>query len=223
MVVKSSLRDKPTGLDKRESGGRRAGVPEKIILGIDPGTTVMGYGIIRQEGNKIELVVLGELVLNRYEDHYVRIQKIFDRTLALIDEYHPDELAIESPFQGKNVQSMLKLGRAQGAAIAAALSRSMPIFEYAPRKIKMAITGRGAASKEQVAGVLQQLLHFPEIPKNLDATDGLAAAVCHAFQRPVSLLQSGQASPSSAGRSVAKGSGGSWSSFVKQNPGRIKP
>ena len=215
-------------LPRQSAGSRKKKVPEKIILGIDPGTTVMGYGIIRQEGNKVDLVVMGELVLNRYEDHYVRIKKIFDRTLALIDEYHPDELAIESPFQGKNVQSMLKLGRAQGAAIAAALSRSMPIFEYAPRKIKMSITGRGAASKEQVAGVLKQLLHFQEIPKNLDATDGLAAAVCHAFQRSVATMQqvtpqTQTGLPSAKRGAVSKGTAGSWSSFVKQNPGRIKP
>ena len=200
---------------------------EKIILGIDPGTTVMGYGIIMCEGSRMKMLVMGVLSLNRFEDHYVRIRKIFERTLALIDEYHPDELAIESPFQGKNVQSMLKLGRAQGAAIAAALSRSLPIYEYAPRKIKLAITGRGSASKEQVAGVLQQILRFDEMPKDLDATDGLAAAVCHNFQRPVVVNKatgevSGTGRATTMGKSSSGSSSGSWSDFIKQNPKRIK-
>ncbi|MDP4224622.1 MAG: crossover junction endodeoxyribonuclease RuvC, partial [Bacteroidota bacterium] len=127
---------------------------ERIILGIDPGTSITGYGLIRTSGNTPELITIGEIDLSKFDDHYVKLKHIFERTLGIIEEYHPDELAIEAPFFGKNVQSMLKLGRAQGAAIAAALSRSIPIFEYAPRKIKMSITGRGAASKEQVAGML---------------------------------------------------------------------
>jgi crossover junction endodeoxyribonuclease RuvC len=157
---------------------------DRIILGIDPGTIVMGYGIIRITGNKAKAEALGVLQLNKYEDHYLRLGKIFERVTGLIDEYHPGELAIEAPFFGKNVQSMLKLGRAQGVAISAALNRKVPVFEYAPLKIKMSITGNGNASKEQVAGMLQRFLHIPDehmLPQ-LDATDGLAAALCHFFQ-----------------------------------------
>jgi crossover junction endodeoxyribonuclease RuvC len=157
---------------------------ERIILGIDPGTIVMGYGIIRIVGNKPRMETLGVLQLDKYENHYLRLSKIFERVTGLIDEYHPNELAIEAPFFGKNVQSMLKLGRAQGVAISAALNRGIPIFEYAPLKIKMSITGNGNASKEQVAGMLQRFLRIPSenmLPQ-MDATDGLAAAVCHFFQ-----------------------------------------
>ena len=182
---------------------------ERIILGIDPGTIVMGYGIIRIEGKKPILEAMGVLQLNIYEDHYVRLKKIFERVLSLIDQYHPDELAIEAPFFGKNVQSMLKLGRAQGTAISAALSRDIPIFEYAPLKIKMSITGNGQASKEQVAGMLQRILHISKdnmLPQ-LDATDGLAAALCHFLQsnNPVS---------------DKKYSG--WKDFIAKNPGKVK-
>ena len=134
---------------------------ERVILGIDPGTIVMGYGILQIEGKKPRVEAMGVLQLNRYEDHYLRLRKIFERVLSLIDQYHPDELAIEAPFFGKNVQSMLKLDRAQGVAMAAALERDIPIFEYAPLKIKLSITGNGAASKEQVAGMLQRYLHIP--------------------------------------------------------------
>ena len=182
---------------------------ERIILGIDPGTIVMGYGIIRIEGKKPIMEAMGVLQLNKYEDHYVRLKKIFERVLSLIDQYHPDELAIEAPFFGKNVQSMLKLGRAQGTAISAALSRDIPIFEYAPLKIKMSITGNGQASKEQVAGMLQRILHISKdnmLPQ-LDATDGLAAALCHFLQsnNPVS---------------DKKYSG--WKDFIAKNPGKVK-
>ncbi len=178
----------------------------KIILGIDPGTSIMGYGIIRGDKQKPELLTLGVIELNKFKDHYVRIKRIFERTIQLIDQYHPDELAIEAPFYGKNVQSMLKLGRAQGAAISAALYRDMPIFEYAPRKIKMAITGQGNASKEQVAGILKSILTIDELPKNLDATDGLAAAVCHFYQRDI----------------PDKGGGyNSWKDFLAKNPDRM--
>ncbi len=159
-------------------------VKDRIILGIDPGTNVMGYGLLKITNNKAEMLAMGILQLNKYEDHYLRLRKIFDRTIGLIEEYLPDELAIEAPFFGKNVQSMLKLGRAQGTAIAAALSRDLPIFEYAPLKIKMAITGNGRASKEQVSDMLQRLLKIPKetmLPQ-LDATDGLAAALCHYMQ-----------------------------------------
>jgi crossover junction endodeoxyribonuclease RuvC len=178
----------------------------KIILGIDPGTSVMGYGIIRGVKRKPELLTLGVIELNKFRDHYVKIRRIFERTLQLIDQYHPDELAIEAPFYGKNVQSMLKLGRAQGAAISAALYRDLPIFEYAPRKIKMSITGQGNASKEQVADILQSLMTITTIPKNLDATDGLAAAVCHFYQRDI---------PDQGG------SYSSWKDFLAKNPDRL--
>ena len=157
---------------------------ERIILGIDPGTTIMGYGILKVVGNKTELLAMGVLDLKKYSDHYLKLQKIFSRTLSLIDEFHPDFLAIEAPFFGKNVQSMLKLGRAQGVAMSAALYRDIPITEYAPLKIKMAITGSGAASKEQVADMLRRFLKIPQeqmLPQ-LDATDGLAAAYCHFLQ-----------------------------------------
>ena len=157
---------------------------EKIILGIDPGTNVMGYGVIRIIGNKAELVVMGVIDMRKESDPYLRLGKIFDRVTGIIDSYLPDEMAIEAPFFGKNVQSMLKLGRAQGVAIAAAIHHSVPIHEYAPLKIKMAITGQGQASKEQVAGMLQRLLHIQqdEMPKFMDATDALGAAYCHFLQ-----------------------------------------
>ena len=157
---------------------------ERIILGIDPGTIVMGYGVLSINGRKAALETMGVLKLDRYEDHYVRLRRIYERVISLIDQYHPDEMAIEAPFFGKNIQSMLKLGRAQGTAIAAALNRDVPIFEYAPLKIKMAITGNGQAAKEQVAGMLQHILRIPDecmLPQ-LDATDGLAAAYCHYLQ-----------------------------------------
>ena len=180
---------------------------ERIILGIDPGTTIMGYGIIISKGKNPGLMTMGVLDLKKYQDHYIKLQKIFSRTVQLIDEYHPDELAIEAPFYGKNVQSMLKLGRAQGVAMSAALSRSIPIFEYAPKKIKIAITGNGNASKEQVAAILKGMLNFEEIPEMLDATDGLAAAVCHFYQN--NALSDA-------------GSFKSWKDFIHKNPGRIK-
>ena len=162
---------------------------EKIILGIDPGTTIMGFGLIKAVGKKMEFLQLNELHLKKYDDHYLKLKLIFERTVELIDTYHPDEIAIEAPFYGKNVQSMLKLGRAQGVAMAAGLSREVPITEYSPKKIKVAITGNGNASKEQVAKMLQSLLKIKSLPKNLDATDGLAAAVCHFYNLGISLGQ----------------------------------
>jgi crossover junction endodeoxyribonuclease RuvC len=166
----------------------------------------MGYGIIGIKGNKIELLTIGILKLNKYDDHALRLKNIFDRTIMLIDEYHPDELAIEAPFYGKNVQSMLKLGRAQGVAFAAALSRSVPVFEYAPRKIKQAITGKGNASKEQVSAMLQRLIPLSGTPETFDASDALAAAVCHYFQR---------------GRSASKKSYTGWKGYLTTNPDRV--
>jgi crossover junction endodeoxyribonuclease RuvC len=180
---------------------------EKIILGIDPGTTIMGFGLIKIVGKKMEFMQLNELMLKKYDDHYLKLKLIFERTVELIDTYHPDEIAIEAPFFGKNVQSMLKLGRAQGVAMAAGLSREVPITEYSPKKIKMAITGNGNASKEQVAKMLQSLLNLKELPQNLDSTDGLAAAVCHFYNQ---------------GRVEIGKSYSGWDSFVKQNESRLK-
>ena len=160
-------------------------IKEKIIMGIDPGTQIMGYGILKILDNKPELQAMGVIQLSKNDDHYLKLAKIYSQIINLIDEYLPDELAIESPFFGKNVQSMLKLGRAQGVAMAAAITRDIPIVEYAPLKIKMAITGNGRAAKEQVAFMLQKILHIPDermIPQ-LDATDGLAAALCHFYQQ----------------------------------------
>lgn len=156
---------------------------DKIILGIDPGTNILGYGIIHIKRNKMSLVVMGVVRLEKLENQALKLQKIFEKVSTLIEEYKPDEFAIEAPFFGKNVQSMLKLGRAQGVAIASALSKNIPIVEYSPKKIKQSITGNGNASKEQVAAMLKSLLNFKETPEFLDATDGLAAAVCHYFQR----------------------------------------
>ncbi|MCB9018319.1 MAG: crossover junction endodeoxyribonuclease RuvC [Paludibacteraceae bacterium] len=157
---------------------------DRIILGVDPGTNVMGYGLLKITGNKPSLMLMGVLDLKQYTDPYIKLNKIFLRTLELVDDYHPDEFAIESQFFGKNVQSMLKLGRAQGVAISAALYRGVQVNEYAPLKIKMAITGNGMASKEQVAEMLRKYLHIPteQMLPQLDATDGLAAALCHFFQ-----------------------------------------
>ena len=157
---------------------------ERIIMGIDPGTQVMGYGILQVLDNKPSMMAMGVMELGKYGDHYMKLAKIYARVIGLIDEFLPDELAIEAPFFGKNVQSMLKLGRAQGVAMAAAISRDIPIHEYAPLKIKMAITGNGRAAKEQVAYMLQKILHIPDeqmLPQ-LDASDGLAAALCHFYQ-----------------------------------------
>ncbi len=180
-------------------------VKEKIILGLDPGTNVMGYGIICIKGSSITLLQYGVIHLNKYVAHELKLRKIFERVLNLLDEYHPDEVALEAPFFGKNVQSMLKLGRAQGVAMSAALYRSIPIVEYAPKKVKQSVTGNGNASKEQVARMLMSLLAIRELPKLLDATDALAVAVCHHYQQ-------------GSVRSKSK----SWESFLKQNPQRLK-
>ncbi len=183
-----------------------APLKEKIILGIDPGTTVMGYGLIKVTGKTPVLMTMGVLHLVKYDDHHTKLQKIFKRTLSLIEEFLPDEMAIEAPFFGKNVQSMLKLGRAQGVAIAAALYRDIPTVEYEPKKIKQSITGNGNATKEQVALMLQRVLKIEEMPKFLDATDGLAAAMCHFYKSnsPV----------------AAKGSSG-WKAFITENADKV--
>ncbi|MEI6575517.1 MAG: crossover junction endodeoxyribonuclease RuvC [Bacteroidota bacterium] len=182
-------------------------VKEKIILGIDPGTNIMGYGVIINKGNEVFFVDMGVEKLSKITDHALKLKRIFLTTLELIEKHKPDELAIEAPFFGKNVQSMLKLGRAQGVAIAAALFKDVPIFEYAPRKIKQSITGSGSASKEQVAAMLFSLLKIKDQTIQLDATDGLAAAVCHYFQR--------EPAPG-----ITKYTG--WEAFLNQNPERVK-
>lgn len=181
---------------------------EQIILGIDPGTTIMGYGILRVLDKKPEMIAMGIVDLRKFANHYLKLRYIHERVLSIIESYLPDEMAIEAPFYGKNVQSMLKLGRAQGVAMAVALSRDIPITEYAPLKIKMAITGNGQASKEQVAGMLQRLLLFrkEEMPAFMDATDALAVAYCHFLQMR---------------RPVAEKSYRDWKDFVAKNPSKI--
>ncbi len=183
-------------------------VAEKIILGIDPGTNVMGYGVIKVIGNKAEMVSMGVINMVKMNDPYLRLGHIFERVTGIIESYLPDEMAIEAPFFGKNVQSMLKLGRAQGVAIAAAIERDIPIHEYAPMKIKMAITGNGTASKEQVAGMLQRMLHLnaEEMPKYMDATDALGAAYCHFLQM---------------GRPETTAGYKGWKDFINKNKKRI--
>ncbi len=182
-------------------------IEDQIILGIDPGTTIMGFGLIKVQNRQMNLIQMHELQLKKFNNHYLKLQQIFSRTIGIIEEYHPDQIAIEAPFYGKNVQSMLKLGRAQGVAMAAGLYREIPITEYSPKKIKMAITGNGNASKEQVAKMLQSLLKIKELPKNLDATDGLAAAVCHFFNQ---------------GRSEIIKSYTGWQAYVNKNPKKVK-
>ncbi|MCX7862522.1 MAG: crossover junction endodeoxyribonuclease RuvC [Bacteroidales bacterium] len=176
-----------------------------LILGIDPGTQIMGYGIINMLSGKLSCVAFGVIELKKINDPYQKLNYIFERTSMLIKEYKPQEMAIEAPFYGKNVQSMLKLGRAQGVAIASALSFQLPVFEYSPRKIKQSITGNGNASKEQMAVILQHLLKFSEIPRLLDATDALAVAVCHSFQK----------------NNITNKKIQTWDEFLKNNKDRI--
>jgi len=182
-------------------------VKEKIILGIDPGTTVMGYGLIKTEGKNYEILQYGVIHLKKYETHELKLKKIFERITGIIDEFLPDTVALEAPFYGVNVQSMLKLGRAQGVAMAAALAREIPITEYSPKKVKQSVTGNGNASKEQVAAMLQTLFKLAEIPKMLDATDALAVALCHHFHE---------------GRLQTRGRNEGWKSFIEENPNRVK-
>lgn len=182
---------------------------DKVIIGIDPGTNVMGYGVLGILRGKPTVVAMGVLRLNRMEDHYMRLHRIHERVLGLVEQYLPDEFAIEAPFFGKNVQSMLKLGRAQGVAMAAALSRDIPIAEYEPRKVKMAITGNGAASKEQVQEMLVRILKIPRenLLPELDATDALGVALCHFYESSRPSLPAGPKS---------------WKEFIARNPGRVK-
>ena len=177
-------------------------------MGIDPGTNVMGYGVLGINGKQPTMIVMGVIKLNRFDDHYMRLHHIYERISGLVAEYLPDEMAIEAPFYGKNVQSMLKLGRAQGVAIAAALSREVPIKEYAPLSVKQAITGNGGASKEQVANMLKHLLKISDnqMPELLDATDALAVALTHFYE--------------SGKPQLAKGPK-SWEQFIAQNPDKL--
>lgn len=179
-------------------------VKEKIILGLDPGTNVMGYGVITVRGSQLTLNQFGVINMGKQGEHALKLKKIFERVLALVDEYKPDEVALEAPFFGKNVQSMLKLGRAQGVAMSAALYREIPITEYAPKKVKQSVTGNGNASKEQVARMLMQVFAIKELPKLFDSTDALAVAVCHHYQNGAIKIKSK-----------------SWEGFLKENPGRI--
>lgn len=183
-------------------------IQEKIILGVDPGTVVMGYGVIKIVGTKITVLQYGVIHLDKFDDHSLRLKRIFERIDSIIDEFHPDEMALEAPFYGKNVQSMLKLGRAQGVAMIAALRKEIAITEYAPKKVKQSVAGSGNASKEQVASMLMRQLNIAEAPEFLDATDALAVALCHYYHAKNST-----------------GSGGtkkSWKSFVVENPNRVK-
>ncbi|MBE6246623.1 MAG: crossover junction endodeoxyribonuclease RuvC [Bacteroidales bacterium] len=190
---------------------------DKVILGIDPGTRILGFGVIRVLDRKVEYLHMGVVNLKGTKDHFVTLRTIYEEVTKIIEKYNPDELAVEAPFYGKNVQVMLKLGRAQGAAIAAAIRRDIPIFEYAPRSIKLAVTGKGAASKEQVAMMAQRLLGIDIAQEYLDATDALAIALCHHYHvsNPVLAAASGS-------RKGGKKLSGSWEQFVESNPGRIK-
>ncbi len=179
----------------------------KTILGIDPGSNIMGYWVLKIARGKAQVVALGVIKTSGFSGHYQKLSHIFERTLYLVDTYKPDETALEAPFFGKNVQSMLKLGRAQGVAMAASLYRNIPIFEYAPLRIKQAITGNGSATKEQVAYFLKQMYNLEIMPNELDATDGLATAVCHFLQLK---------RPASGGKSK------NWGKFIRENPGRVK-
>ncbi len=179
----------------------------KTILGIDPGTVIMGYGIIRTDGNKASMITMGIIRLSKFTDPYSKLGKIYSRIESLIHEYKPDVVSIEAPFYGKNAQSMLKLGRAQGIAMAPAINHNIPVFEYTPRKIKQAITGNGNASKEQVAHMVSNLLKIDIKPDSFDATDSLATALCHFFQQSNPLIEKSYKN---------------WKDFIRKNPGRIK-
>lgn len=191
-------------------------------MGIDPGTNFMGYGIIEVEGRVVRSVVMGDIDLHTMSDPYRKLRYIFERVGKLIDDYSPREVALESPFFGTNVQSMLKLGRAQGVAMAAALSRDKEVFEYAPSRIKQAITGSGAASKEQVASIVKRMLKLEYMPRRLDATDGMAVALCHYYtaRTPISnAMGEKRVKGLGGGKKAAKGSS-SWEAFIRQNPER---
>lgn len=185
-------------------------------MGIDPGTNRMGYGVLEVLGkNRLRAQVIGDIDMTKMKDPYDKLRYIFDRVLALVDEYRPDEVALESPFFGENVQSMLKLGRAQGVAMAAALCRGHKVFEYAPRRVKQSITGNGGAAKEQVAAMLKSMLGVEYNPKRLDATDGLAVALCHYFETSSPIPHQ------SVAQKRGKTKSSSWEAFVSGNPDRV--
>jgi len=182
---------------------------DRIILGIDPGTTIMGYGIIKINGKDATLIHMDVITMSKFPNHFLKLKKIFEETIRIIEFYKPDEVALEAPFYAKNIQSMLKLGRAQGISMAAALSHNLPVFEYSPRKVKQSITGKGSSSKEQVAIMLQRILAIQSMPVKLDATDALAVAICHFFQNRVG----------ASSEPEKKFTG--WKSFISENPGKI--
>ena len=218
MEAGSQIHESNSGLSVRQF--------QRVIMGVDPGTNVMGYGILGIDGRRPRAVAMGVIRLSKYEDHYMRLRRIFERVTSLIDQYVPDELAIEAPFFGKNVQSMLKLGRAQGVAMAAALERDLTITEYEPRKIKQAITGNGAASKEQVQEMLRRILDIPaeQLLPELDATDALAAALCHFYETAKAAAMPAAPQGSAGGAVIPKSTRGSssWAAFVAANPSRVK-
>jgi len=189
--------------------------PFKIILGIDPGTLMMGYGIIEVYNTTLHLKEMNVLKLSGKKDNHERLQMIHQKILCLIEEHRPSEFAIEAPFFGKNVQSMLKLGRAQGVAIAAAMSANLTVTEYSPKKVKQSITGNGNADKEQVWKMLQRILLIDEKPKHYDATDALAVAICHHFQSSSMAKINGNKKKTTKKKN-------SWEEFIKQNPGRLR-
>lgn len=194
---------------------------DKIILGIDPGTNIMGHGTIHLLGREIKLLGAGIISLEKTKDHPLKLKKIFEGIIELIELHKPDEIAIEAPFFGKNVQSMLKLGRAQGIAIAAAIMRGIPVFEYSPKKIKQSITGNGNASKKQVAAMLQKLLPVKAIPRHLDATDALGAAMCHYFQsNSIAILDNSALKRNIGGKAAIQKKYSGWKGFLDQNPGK---
>ncbi len=207
-IVRRSLHERPA-LDVAENP-----LEGKVVMGIDPGTNLLGYGILKIEQQTPVCLVLGVVRLGKYGDRYKKLRTIFERVGSLVEQYRPDEVALEAPFFGENVQSMLKLGRAQGVAMTAALVRDIPVFEYAPSRVKQAITGRGSASKEQLAEMLQKVLRFDTRPKELDATDGLAVALCHYYTR---------SSPLGDTTHGGKNGGPDWKSFVDKHPDKIKP
>lgn len=182
--------------------------PQRIILGIDPGTNILGYGVILVDDRKAHYVDMGVLDMRKETDHFAKLNAIYTEVGKIIDRYSPHDLAVEAPFYGKNPQVMLKLGRAQGAAIAAAISRNIPIFEYAPRKVKMAITGQGGASKEQVSLILERTLNVRFETRFLDASDAVAIAMCHYYQSTTPIAENGHSS--------------SWEKFIESHPDKIK-
>jgi crossover junction endodeoxyribonuclease RuvC len=194
---------------------QQAELPEKVIIGVDPGTQIMGYGIISVKGQQITLMQYGVIHLNKYTTHELKLKKIFERISQLLGEYLPDEMAIEDPFYGKNPQSMLKLGRAQGVAMAAALARDIPIVEYSPKKVKQSVTGSGSASKEQVAYMLEKILKIELSKEFFDATDGIAIAICHHYH-------ANSPAQVASGKSTKKSKKGGWDAFVSENPTRVK-